>query len=345
MKQPPEHPFSSDEAVEATAAAWLAEQDGGLSPEAAVEFARWRQADPRHEAAVSRLAAGWATLRRLEELPSLWMAHPGRPQLEPSSGALRRRFLPVTAAALAACLGLAAAWWWHRPAAPALDPGSADYATTAGGYQQATLPDGSVVELNGDTEVRVLYRPEVRRIQLLRGEAHFTVAKNKQRPFWVEARTVGVRAVGTAFDVCLRGDRVEVLVTEGQVQVDRNLPAKTEARDRPILAAGQRATVAFEQAAEPLRVEAVKPLMVQAALAWARPWLEFSDIPLAQVVTEFNLRNQVQLELGDPELGSLRIGGGFRPDNVEGFVRLLASGKGIIVLHPDANRIVLRKAR
>jgi len=85
--------------------------------------------------------------------------------------------------------------------------------------------------------------------------------------------------------------------------------------------------------------------MVQAALAWARPWLEFSDIPLAQVVTEFNLRNQVQLELGDPELGSLRIGGGFRPDNVEGFVRLLASGKGIIVLHPDANRIVLRKAR
>src|SRR5581483_9214616 len=93
------------------------------------------------------------------------------------------------------------------------------YTTAAGGYERQTLADGSVVELNGNTQVQVAYSPAERRVRLVQGEAHFTVAKNKRRPFWVEAQGVSVRAVGTAFNVRLDPQRVDVLVTEGRVPV------------------------------------------------------------------------------------------------------------------------------
>jgi len=79
-------------------------------------------------------------------------------------------------------------------------------------------------------------------------------------------------------------------------------------------------------------------------LAWQGPRLIFADTPLAQVVVEFNRRNQVQIVLADAELGALTVVGSFRAENVEAFVRLIATGD-IVVERPAADRIVLRKAR
>src|SRR5690606_21684966 len=51
-------PFA-DERISAQAADWLARRDDQLTPDEAEAFARWRAADPRHEAAVQRLEATW----------------------------------------------------------------------------------------------------------------------------------------------------------------------------------------------------------------------------------------------------------------------------------------------
>ncbi len=124
--------------------------------------------------------------------------------------------------AAAATLLLAGGIGWHqqfrRNAAPEV------YATTADSYQRVTLADGSVAELNASSEIKVNYTPADRRVQLVRGEAHFTVAKNKERPFWVQAGTVKVRAVGTAFDVRITEREIDVLVTEGKVTLAKNNP-------------------------------------------------------------------------------------------------------------------------
>jgi len=349
----PERKFSNhDEAIEATAAAWLAERDGGLTPEAAEEFACWRQADPRHEAAVVLLEGTWSKLRQLQSFRPEARVHPDHDLL--ARPAVRRapHFPSLAAtAALAASLALAAAWWWLRPARPsagATRPAPAVLATAANGYTSTTLPDGSVLELNASSEVSVHFTKAERRLHLVRGEAHFTVAKNKARPFWVEAGTVSVRAVGTEFNVSLRPDSVDVLVTEGRVQVDRSpglaaagQPLQTVA----VVSAGQETVVALQGGPDRPAVATVNAAVIREELAWQGPRLEFSDTPLAEVASQFNRYNAVQLELSDPVLGAQPVGGSFKAENVDAFVRLLTSGKDVAADRPDAGHIVLRRTR
>ncbi len=82
-------------------------------------------------------------------------------------------------------------------------------------------------------------------------------------------------------------------------------------------------------------------------LAWQAPRLEFNETPLADAVVEFNRLNRHQIEIGDRELGTLRIGGTFRPDNVDGFIRLLSSDPsfGVIAEPHGEGRTILRRAR
>jgi transmembrane sensor len=89
-----------------------------------------------------------------------------------------------------------------------------------------------------------------------------------------------------------------------------------------VLVAGQSATVSRTGNERP-RVSDVAPAEIERALGWQAPRLQFSETPLAVAVAEFNQRNRTRLVLGEPELGKIPIGGTFRVDNVEGFVRLL----------------------
>ena len=145
MKISPEQSHSTrDEAIEATAAAWLAERDGGLSAEDAAAFAAWRAADPRHEAAVARLEGAWGALQVLREFRPDARVHPDRDLLARPA---RARVIPFPAlaatAALAACLTLLAAWFWLRPAASPVAEPHVHYATTIGG-DTGGFPAGSV---------------------------------------------------------------------------------------------------------------------------------------------------------------------------------------------------------
>ncbi|MDO8539476.1 MAG: FecR domain-containing protein [Opitutaceae bacterium] len=356
---------SDDEAIEATAAAWLAQRDDGLSTVDKADFAQWRAADARHEKAAARLETTWATLQQLRDFRPEARLHPDRDLLRTRSTVRRVRPFPATAAAaLAASLVLAAAWWYTGSGHVAELPPHR-YATTADGYERVVLEDGSLLELNSSSEVTVQFTPAARRVRLVRGEAHFTVAKNQERPFMVEAGAVAVRAVGTAFNVRLGPSDVEVLVTEGKVEVgsevDRVVPnAVSEARNPAQARWGQRAPpsgtflIANERAVVPIAamkaisppvVERLAPEAVRAALAWQGPRLVFVDTPLAEAVAQFNRRSHVQLVLADAELESLPIGGSFRPENVDAFVRLLAAGNDIVAEQTDPARIVLRKGK
>src|SRR5688500_14994795 len=85
--------------------------------------------------------------------------------------------------------------------------------TTVSRPETRTLPDGSVVELNAGAELALEFNSALRRVTLVRGEAHFQVTKNPERPFVVRAGNAEVRAVGTAFAVQLGTGLVDVLVT------------------------------------------------------------------------------------------------------------------------------------
>ena len=364
---------SDAEAIEATAAAWLAQRDDGLSSEQAAEFAQWRSADVRHEAAVMRLESTWTALQQLREYRPEAARHPDRDLLNSQR---KKRWLgafpALTAtAALAAALALAVVWWTgglNRRAGGAPQA----HATTIDGYERVSLADGSVVELNSSSEIQVAFSSTERRVRLVRGEAHFSVAKNKARPFWVEAGPLAVRAVGTAFDVKFGGKNIEVLVTEGRVALiapknsDRRAEVIDQAReggsqrsqDPENVSAGVLPTIAELGVNErivvpggslggvrevPLTVEKVTPESVREALAWQGPRLVFVDTPLADAIAQFNRRNLIQIELADAELAQLPIGGSFRAENVDSFVRLLASGGYVAAERPTPTRVLLRR--
>lgn len=347
---PRKHP-SDDEAIAARAAAWLAQRDAGLTADEQSDFAAWRAADPRHAAALARLETAWAALAQLRSYRPDARAHPDRDLLAPRRRAPRLAWPHWLAAAGLAAAAVAALLVWSPSLPLPSTPRSPEiYTTTVGGYQRLTLPDGSVVELNDNSEVRVRYTAGERRVQLVGGQAHFTVAKNTERPFVVDTQGVAVRAVGTAFDVRLASDRVEVLVTEGLVRLDRApadgagpLPPSTASPEPPLLGAGWRAVVPHEGRLA-VQLEQLPPERLRESLSWQGPRLVFVETPLAEVVEQFNRRNPVRLSLGDAELAALPVGGSFRAENVESFVRLLASNGDILVERPSPGHIVLRKA-
>lgn len=346
MKEPsPASARSTAEAIEATAAAWLAERDAGLSAEDAVRFSTWCAEDPRHAAAVARLEAAWEALLPLREFRPTAQRHPDADLLQPRPRPWSRVWpILLVSGALAAGLAVMAIWPAHPVPAPLpAAESSAHYVTTVGGYQRVTLPDQSVAELNANTEIREQFTPAERHLVLVRGEATFQVAKNPARPFVVEASGVRICAVGTAFNVRLQAAQVDVLVTEGRVRIE----APTVDAALPTVGRGERLVVPTNASvSSPSRALAVVPVpteRISEELSWREPRLVFLETPLAEVVREFNARNHVQIELADPELATLPVGGSFRADNVEAFVRLLVSSGQIQVETVEGDRLRLRR--
>lgn len=169
-----------------------------------------------------------------------------------------------------------------------------DYATGIGELRTLTLPDGSKVELNAQSRIRLRFTEHERAIELLAGQAMFQVVKDPQRVFMVRSGRTQVRAVGTRFDVYRKQSGTVVTVVEGRVAVaqeevtsDPTLPSEI------LLAAGEQVTVA------PLTVPLPKPANVAAATAWTRGQLMFTSTPLSGVVEEFNRHNRKRLVIDD----------------------------------------------
>jgi transmembrane sensor len=329
---------ADSDAIETQAAEWLVRRDEGLSREGADDLARWLADDPRHAEAWQRLEATWAILEKMpQQQPAVAEREQKKNTAVPRGVVVPFRAATLwTAIAATVVLGLAVNAW--RPHEREPDPGVRYTATNA--QQRVTLPDGSRVELNAGSELRVRFSAGRRDVALSSGEGHFIVVENPARPFVVSARGVSVRAVGTAFAVRLAPAAVEVLVTQGRVSVTETPEGGMAQTTVPELAAGQRAVVGSGKA--PV-VQTVSDEAIREALAWEPP-LTFNETPLATVIEEFNRRNRVQLSLADAALGARPVGGTFRADNVHAFVRLLEK-QDILVERPEPNRIVLRSPR
>ncbi|HRE82443.1 MAG TPA: FecR domain-containing protein [Opitutaceae bacterium] len=223
--------------------------------------------------------------------------------------------------------------------------------------QHQLLPDGSVVELNAGAEVAHAFTESVRQVTLIRGEAHFRVAKNPLRPFVVNAGGVLVRAVGTAFSVNVDAGGVEVLVTEGKVAVEKNdasalgnspplLPAAPNSTLVPLLSAGGRALIPSREA--PLEVGTLPVAELNKRLAWRVPQLEFSRTPLAEVVELVNTHSgkalQLSLDPASPELADIQLSGFLGADNIDGLIRLLQTNFAVQA-DITGEAIILRKRR
>jgi len=347
FRRPPA--FDAPAPIMRAAGAWLARRDRGFSPGERTDFARWLQRDPRHAAAVAQLEATMNVFDGLRALAPDASPEPDADFFTPRSP--RRRWLPRLAIAttLAAAAAITVAFVFFRPSAVD-DPAAQSFATAAA-TERATLADGSVVTLNRDTRLVVEFSANERRVRLVRGEAHFAVAKNPARPFVVFAGGMAARAVGTAFNVRLDASSVEVLVTEGQVRFGplvspANAPAEFAAQ-AVLLDAGFRATQPLAMAVASPQIAPQSPAEIARRLAWQPQLRDFADTPLAEIVAEFNRRAtsaaHPRIVLGDSDLGALRLGGSVYLDQPEAFARLVEQSFGLRA-ERTGDEIVLRRA-
>ena len=343
--------MKASEKVEFEAAHWVVRLERGLTSAEQDEFLEWLGADSRHGEALTQQKAGWTRLDLLADWRPMHGARPNRDLLAPPPRGVvsgwRRRAAWFIRGALAAAAVVVLGVFLSRTEKPSDATAMAIASGQIALIERRTLEDGSVIDLNRGAELRVNYSAGERHIELSRGEAHFQVAKDPNRPFTVRAGTVTVRAVGTAFNVQRRTASVDVLVTEGAVDVRTPKPAhpgEREAVEAARVEAGHRCVVSLASDSPPA-VVAVTPEDTARLLAWQPTVFDFAEAPLSAIIAEFNRRNTpFQISVDDPGLADLPLSASLRSDNVEGFLRLLEGGFDLEV-ERSGNVISLHRPR
>ncbi|MCY1281198.1 Protein FecR [compost metagenome] len=292
-------PCSSGQ-VRDEAAYWFArrrEQD--FSAEEQARFDVWIAAHEQHRQEYELLDGLWSATDLIPAARLRQLCEVERPN--------RRRFVQLAAAATVAGAALGLGWL--------LSPTS-DYRETlqtrVGERREATLPDGSVVQLNSRTRLEIHYQAGRRSVELQTGEALFSVSRDPLRPFVVDAGPGQVTVTGTRFDVLHEGGEVRVAVESGTVQV----AGKTAAQP-VILTAGKGTRVDGQGQVSP-----AQDVNLQAIVAWREGKLVFDNASLAEVAAQVSRYREQPLRV-DPSLAHLRFSSVFRSDDTDALLGAL----------------------
>lgn len=179
------------------------------------------------------------------------------------------------------------------------------YSTAAGENRTVLLDDGSVVYMNTRTTLSWQLDEDMRRVDLVEGEALFDVTPEAYRPFVVHAGAGVVRVLGTRFNVHrMNGSDVVVTVLEGRVEVadvdahlsgpnwQRSLTANQKVQYRDVgLASEVTETVAAE------------------SVSWRDGVIVIDNRTMAEIVAELNRYSERRIVIRDPALTDIRAGG------------------------------------
>jgi transmembrane sensor len=222
-----------------------------------------------------------------------------------------------------------------EPRQPLFDASDAHtYSTVVGAFRRIPLDDGSTIELNTNTSVRVELTKQQREITLFRGEAHFDVESAATRPFVVHAGHTVVRALGTAFVVRVFDDfRAAVLVTQGRVGVSTAAPPEgligvRRASDthESLVSAGENA---IDNAGH-MTIYTLEYDEMATRQAWRHGSIIFMDRPLREVVSELNRYNEKQIRIIDASIANVRFSGQLALRGTDRFLVVLAKSHGIL---------------
>jgi transmembrane sensor len=223
----------------------------------------------------------------------------------PSVPAYRRWQVPALAAA--AGLVLAAALYVMRDVAP---PGAAEpelaartYVTGVGERTPIALADGSAVTLGPESSLEVREYDAGARIVALRGEAHFVVEHDAERPFTVLAGGAAIVDLGTAFTVRASDLGTRVAVTDGVVEMRAG--AATPGTG-VVLRRGD--VGAYDGGG---RAEVWRGALAESDTAWMRGRLSFRDTPMGDVARELQRWYGVRMRFADAATARLRLTGAY----------------------------------
>jgi transmembrane sensor len=287
--------------IEHKAADWLQRrQFWNWSPEDQVLLDAWLAESSAHRVAYLRLKSGYAQTERLVALRNT----------KPEGGVRSRmRWFQAIAALIAvSAIGAGSAFYFQKTE-------SVTYATPVGGRQTLTLADGTRIELNTDTVLKLNKERRIRSVTLVKGEAYFQGRHDASRPFVVETAGHTVTDLGTKFTVRAEPDRIEVRLVEGKARLDAIDTAKPQP---PMLLKPGDVAVATATA---MTVKRESLTRLSDDLGWRRGLIVFHDTTLADAAERLNRYNTNKLVVAR-DAARLRINGTFRADDAQTFAQM-----------------------
>lgn len=265
-----------------------------------IEFAEWLNADPAHNRVYEAVADGDALMTAVLERaifppgeehrrPSEFSNDDDGPAYGTAGEPVRRnRWRWGALAASVAVAGLLGAQMLPSRDAPY------SIETAAGETRTVSLADGSKVLLNGSTRI-VLDKNDIRRVDIVRGEARFAVKHDDFDPFTVVAGEQRLVDIGTMFNVVRTDRQLRVGVAEGAVRFE-GMARTVELRAGDSLAADNRGKIEISQGP------------VASIGSWATGELVYDQAPLEQVADDLSRSLGISLEL-PPAMRSRRFSG------------------------------------
>jgi len=339
--------------IKEEASLWLAKLDrGSLTVEEDDKLKLWLETDAEHRSTLLKLASTFDESSVLSKLSELFPL-PHSSGLGRLSSAFNRLFYSGSIKAVAASVLVLVSLFYASnylkilKQAGVVEHSARSYETEIGEQAEYQLVDGSTVILNTNSQITIDFSKKPRKVTLVKGEAHFEVAKDKNRPFTVHAGFGSIRAVGTAFSVRLMATEVDVTVTEGSVEILREGETELALQEggatggstqkKVILRAGQ--TSQFNAAED--SVDLLSSTDIEKKLAWRESMLVFDGETLDQVVQQISRYTHAKIVIADPTIADIRVGGYFRSGDIAATLDILEDNFRIKAteVNPDLIRL------
>lgn len=337
--------FSRQNPVDVAAVEWHSRWEQGLSESEHEALRQWLAEDAAHDTAFRRLTQDMAVLRsapadmvakarssfKSEAIASGGSsAQPGGEPAKPKAmevwaraGVLLNWMQPRSALVAACCAAVfAAGIGWHQwMLQPTFE---SSYVAQKGQQKLVTLPDGTELAMDTDTQAQVTMYRDRREVRIADGQIMFSVAADPKKPFHVLAGPARVTVLGTRFSVRYRSQgadagAVNVSVEKGHVRVTSAYSTANAKADLPVeLLAGQGLRVSSNGVLG--QVASVSPGSVA---LWRKGLVRFDNTSLADALLELERYGPTGLEIRDPAVAAMTIGGSYQIDRPGEFARML----------------------
>ena len=245
-----------------------------------IEFNAWLDAAETHRQAYDQAINLWSDYQAVASAPKV--SRPAR--------TWRRALGPGIAVAASVLVVLAAT--------DAFAPTQV-LTTQKGETRSFRLQDGTRIDLNASSSLKVKLGWRTRQVAMSDAEAVFDVAKDSRRPFVITAGDEKIRVVGTRFNVRRRDGVQSVTVERGRVEV-----ASADHKTKVALIPGQR--LDHHEGMGPAQVRAFDP---EVAMSWRSGRLIYRNEPLSNVAADLTRLSGPSVRLADARTGDLTFSG------------------------------------
>jgi transmembrane sensor len=328
------------------ASLWITRLDRGLSEQEQIELKVWLNISHTHLDTFMQLVKLWDKMESLSQLSELF---PRKPQPVPKN----KTPIFAWAASVIFVSFISLGLWLNADiffgqGTTQVVQFNSDYETKIGEQSTFFFQDKTKIKLNTNSLVRVTYTDKQRVFELLRGEMHVLVAHNERKPLSVYAGSNIIQAVGTAFNVELGSEEVELIVTDGKVLVsDINNGAVAPLKLKNVYLSPKSFAVSKGQKAQ-LKASNTSIIgsdegKLASDLAWQQGNLIFRGETLFDAMQEVSRYTNYQFDFGDEETKSLQIAGLFKTSDISGLLAALESNFNVVFKKTSPDKIRLSK--